>query len=307
MELTKEYLDAQMNMMASMLQQMTNLTNSWSQQQQGSSIAQIPLPLQVSSGELNDNLSLFESNWKSYCDVTGMSIWTADKESTKANILWSAIGDEAKLKFNNFYLEEAERQSTDVIFNKIKAIICKNDHSLYERWDFFNCAQHDNESFDGFLLRIRKMADNCQFEKIPQAEIKNIMIRGRLCFSIKDNQLKKTFLKQDPGKLLLEDVIKQCQVSESTEEKFNMITGASDEIHKISNKNFSVKNKCKFCGLMHEFVKGKCPAISKKCLNCNRLGHFKRCCPGGSSNSRQVHNIEMLNMAFCYQKTHVYH
>lgn len=291
---SKEFFEAQMSFMKKMMEEMT----SQFVHIQNNATAQIPFPkpLQI-TGDLTENCLLFENNWNNYCEVTRMKDWTEDKEPVKAGILWSAVGDDAKLKYNDFHVTEEERKTAASIITKIKSVMCKNEHSLYERWNFYSCTQAENESFDNFLLRAKKMADGCQFDKIEQADLKNIMIRDRICFGIKDNHLKKKFLKENPEKLTLEEVIKLCQISETTDDRFKNMVGTSKEdstaeIHKIHKKTEVHKGKCKFCNYVHDFSKGKCPAMNQKCNTCNKTGHFKSCCPSRSNPSRKLHSIE---------------
>ena len=56
----------------------------------------------------------------------------------------------------------------------------------------------------------------------------------------------------------------------------------------------SLPNPCAQCGNT-EHRSGTCPAIGKRCINCNKEGHFKRVCRGGRSinvtRNAQVNNV----------------
>ena len=36
------------------------------------------------------------------------------------------------------------------------------------------------------------------------------------------------------------------------------------------------QTKCRNCGFIYEDAEGRCPARSKKCYNCDKVGHFGR-------------------------------
>lgn len=125
-----------------------------------------PKPLQVESGDIRENYELFKSNWNTYVIATGMDKWAADREPQKVNILLSIIGDTAKMKYNSFGLTDADKVDVAQVLAKIDDKLVTKKHPMYERWQFHTCNQLDNESFDAYLVRLTKISDNCQFDKI---------------------------------------------------------------------------------------------------------------------------------------------
>ncbi|XP_031335482.1 uncharacterized protein LOC116165305 [Photinus pyralis] len=170
-----------------------------------------PKPLQVDEGDIYENFQLFKANWKVYVKATGMDQWSADREEQKVNILLSIIGDVAKVKFNNFSLTDDEKSNADEMLNTI--------------------------------------GERCQFDKINPQELKKMMLRDRVAFGIRDDQLKKKFLRADPDKLTLDEVIQTCKVNEVTEDRFKNMNNEEKVVNKIKgakNKDQTTfKHKCK--------------------------------------------------------------
>ena len=54
----------------------------------------------------------------------------------------------------------------------------------------------------------------------------------------------------------------------------------SDSAHYVKHKKgpgeLKIKQNCKYCGSNHP--RGKCPAFSKTCPKCNKVGHFPQVC-----------------------------
>ncbi|KAI4465713.1 hypothetical protein MML48_3g00009509 [Holotrichia oblita] len=177
--------------------QVTNLTgnvaypDSNGGTSQGNTNYNIPWPnlLQIDSGDLWENIQLFKANWNTYTLATGMDKWSTNRESQKVNILLSIIGDAAKLKFNNFGLTDEDKVNCEKLLNKISDKILSKKHQLYERWLFHTCSQLTDESFQSYLLRLNKILDQCEFDKISVDNMKNVMLRDKIMFGINDQEL----------------------------------------------------------------------------------------------------------------------
>ncbi|XP_031354411.1 uncharacterized protein LOC116178898 [Photinus pyralis] len=261
-----------------------------------------PKPLQVDEGDIYENFQLFKANWKVYVKATGMDQWSADREEQKVNILLSIIGDVAKVKFNNFSLTDDEKSNADEMLNTNGERLIARTHPLYERWLFHSCNQLPEENFDAYYCRLNKLVDRCQFDKINPQELKKIMLRDRVAFGIRDDQLKKKFLRADPDKLTLDEVIQTCKVNEVTEDRFknmnseekvvNTIKGAKNKDQTSSKTDTLLR--CKFCNKKHPFKNFTCSAFKHKCKKCAKMGHFEVCCYKGKPVDHKKHVKEIV-------------
>ena len=105
------------------------------------------------------------------------------------------------------------------------------------------------------------------------------MLRDRIAFGIRDNNLRRNFIQADPDKLSLANIIQECKTYELTNQRFQEVS-----IKKISQK--SSKKTCKFCGKKHEFKIGVCPAIGATCSYCKGKNHYESVCKRKKSKRR---------------------
>lgn len=252
-------------------------------------IVPFPSSLNVSSGDVRENFKIFRSNWESFCSATGMNKWTEDRNTEKVNALLLMIGDEAKMKYNNFSLTTEEKQRpVDEVLDIIEARLGPELSVLLERTKFFSIQQKEEESYVDFCKRVEKAAERCQFNKLtPQ-----IMIRDRVILGSFDKKLIKKFFEMDESKLDLPKVLQLGQGSEITASFMNEICSSDREksVNKIKPKEQNHKN-CKYCGDRHSAKAGDCKALGATCNFCRRKNHFEKVCfrkqSGRSSETRK--------------------
>ncbi|EZA52809.1 hypothetical protein X777_08142, partial [Ooceraea biroi] len=173
-----------------------------------------PQPLKVDVGNINDNFDLFKQNWNSYIVASGIDKWGPQEEVRKINILLSIIGDKAKKKFSNFHLTETEKTSAERVLQLISERVKSHRNLLYNRYMFHTCNQQEDESFDDYFIRLKKIFDVCEYNQNVTAD--NIL-RDRLVFGIRDMDLKRKFLKEDLTVFTLDRLKHSCRVKETTD------------------------------------------------------------------------------------------
>lgn len=108
---------------------------------------------------------------------------------------------------------------------------------------------------------------------------------------IQDHRTPKRLLQE--RSLTLSRCIDLCKSSEATNLQLKMISGAPNEdVHAVKDKRplshrrddkyktgrAGKPKTCKFCGKVHPFAKGKCPAWGAKCTKCGGRNHFEVTC-----------------------------
>ncbi|XP_047988314.1 uncharacterized protein LOC125227948 [Leguminivora glycinivorella] len=233
-----------------------------------------PQPLEVDNGDPYENLVFFKSRWEDYCLATGMSTWPSEKDVTKAGLLLSAIGSKAMKKYMDFGLSEAEKMSENAIFAKIEKTIFLKTNIIYSRYLFNMKNQKAEESFDDYLLALKKLAKRCNYK-----EFEDEILRDRIVVGIKDGEVIKELLKKQD--LTLETAINICRASEDASAQVADLQKA-EPVNKITknNKPFNsdTPKKCRFCGGVHVYQKKLCPAWGQRCEECGGRNHFKKVC-----------------------------
>jgi hypothetical protein len=86
---------------------------------------------------------------------------------------------------------------------------------LYDRYIFHESSQKEDEPFADYLVRVKKISEHCKFDQVTP----ETMLRDRIIFVIRDEDLLRKFLEEDESKLKLENVIKKCDISDATEKR----------------------------------------------------------------------------------------
>lgn len=277
-----EAQQAQINLMSeNFTKAIAMLAEKQANQVQGStSSANIPWPqpLEVEDGDLQENFKLFENNWKSYCVATGMDKWPNTSEKVKVNILLSVVGDPAKKKYNEFNLTDADKESSSDVMKAIQKIMVSNRNLLYDRHCFHLCDQQEDEEFDAYLLRLRKIVEFCKYDNNITTDS---MLRDRIAFGVKDSNLKKKFMQDDPEKLDLQKIIQECKSAELIEKRLDELNIKKEKnVNKVERKDDKATKLivCKFCDTKHKWDIKLCPAYNHTCKICNKKNHLEAVC-----------------------------
>ena len=92
------------------------------------------------------------------------------------------MGAECKKVLNNLPgLSEDDRKKPEKIMDLLKGYFIPQKNVLYERFVFHSAVQKSGESIDEFTLRLRRLAETCEF-----GDIKESLIRDRLVIGTTD-------------------------------------------------------------------------------------------------------------------------
>lgn len=229
-------------------------------------------------------------NWRSFKKAFDVFELAADcnkkKDDTRIAIFLNAAGKEALKLFDTLPLTEADRKSYTKVVEAYENFCIPRKNVVYERFLFYSRNQKDGETFDSFLVDIKKLSKTCEF-----ADNKDDMIRDRIVLGIADKGLQEKMLKNN---MKLEDAIELCRATElargqSKDMRRDIVEQVIHEVGKTrkeypaasNNKNQNYKrqqrrNTCNRCNIGHG--KGKCPAFGKTCNNCQKPNHFAIAC-----------------------------
>ncbi|XP_049886661.1 uncharacterized protein LOC126381184 [Pectinophora gossypiella] len=153
-----------------------------------------------------------------------------------------------------------------------------NRNIIHNRY-IFHCKNQDEESFDIYFAEISKLVQQCEYR---DKEMTEEMLRDKIVFGVKNIKVKKELLRRE--NLTLHEAVNICKASEATEKQLKTFSNGESLVRKIKDKEESnsekkkKKKKCKFCGNIHEFIKGACPAWGKLCSICNGRNHTEKVC-----------------------------
>ena len=157
--------------------------------------------------------------------------------------------------------------------------------TIAEKTRFYVTRHFEDEAVADFVLRLRKEAASCEFEKLKEsADPTEEMIRVAMVAGLHNSSIKEKVLeKLQTAELTvaqIQEFVKQCEQTRQFVRQDETIDAATkskslDEI----NYNKSIRtirenqiSDCRYCGRSHAIR--KCPAFGKQCTKCLKHNHF---------------------------------
>lgn len=201
---------------------------------------------------------------------------SADKpDVVKSSILLHCLGKSARDIYNTFTFDERQEMVYNTIISKFDQYFSPRKNLTFNRFNFLTARQTDDETFDEFYTRLRKLSKDCELGELRNSLIKDIIIIG-----ISDKKLQERLLRGSD--IDLEKVLKNGRASEASKQQTKALhnknsSAASNHANSTTNHVQREQiNKCKFCAGSHR--RGSCPAYGKQCAKCKKTGHFAKCC-----------------------------
>lgn len=229
-----------------------------------------PSPLLL-EGDMEQNFDFFERSWKSYAKAVAMDKWPNVDDSQKVSFLLSVIGEPARKKYFNFELTEAQQASVDLVLKAIKEKVTAKRNVIVDRLDFFSASQYPGETIDEFATRLRLLAKTAKLVGLETELVTYKVVTANKWPHLRTKMLTITDIDMTKA-------VDMCRAEEVAEKRSAELgIPGSSEVKKV------VKHKlkaplCKFCGDHHEFSKGSCPALGKRCHRCKGKNHFEKVC-----------------------------
>ena len=246
-----------------------------------------PDSLLLDDGNTAENWRLWKEDFEIFMRAKE---YTRKPDEVRVAFLLNCIGRAARERYNHFEWE------TNGDENKYAAVMAKFDEhfrgrkrSVFMRYKFWTHEPSEGQDFLHYLTSLRTLADQCEFME------KDNMIRDKIVFSIKDEQLKERLLSITD--LSLATTMDKCQAAETTRKEVQAMMAEAkvkeerciEEISKRQTKpqqsKRSLRNElspkdsirdCQNCGFTH--APRSCPAWGQECRYCHKKNHFARVC-----------------------------
>ena len=138
---------------------------------------------------------------------TGNRIGSKESSDSCGDFSW-VMGKEFLQIFLNLNFGDEEITITSSL-SALEDYVLPKRNIVYERYVFNSCIQTPEETVDGYVNRLRKLASSCQFGTITEE-----MIRDRLVIGIHDTGKKARMLREKD--LSLDKAVDMCKSSEIT-------------------------------------------------------------------------------------------
>ena len=222
-------------------------------------------------------------------------------DKIKIAMLLSAIGEDGLQRFNYFTWrtegdDPEKKDKYDHVMNKFDKEFAGMKRVVFSRFQFWDYCRPEGQTFDEYLVELRRRADKCEFLESDN------MIRDKIIFSLTDKALQEKLLAEE--NVTLSNTIDMCRSKEVTKKEMQSMTKQKYEgdkqIHflkkgkskpmtrqKVGQSKYSPvegatgysgreKKSCKRCGKTHGYK--ECPAWGRRCNRCQGMNHFGNMC-----------------------------
>lgn len=258
-------------------------------------------PMNFKSPNLAKEWKTWHTKFKIFLRASNLE---SQSDQRKVALLLHHLGSESLDVFNSFDMDIDLVKYVDLV-NKMDTFFTPQVNIVMERYKFFSCKQHEDQSIDEYVTVLKNLSLNCEFGGLREELVRDIFICGlsskmsnvreRLLtdgnikleksITIAKNMImakeNATILQQDGG---LDGVVNAVtRKATGIRYQSNYNNNSSSRSSNINNYN---NGSCKRCGQSH---KNKCPADGVKCHECGRMNHFARMCFSKNKFVKQVY------------------
>ena len=221
-------------------------------------------------------------------------------------LLYSTCDSNVQTNLINSKSEFFKMNESDML-TAIENIVTKRINPAVHRMNFSNIIQHEGESIQEYLTRLRSSAVDCEFScPSCDVDISHVNIKDQFIRGLVDDTLQTDILAKASQLKSVEDIVKHAEAWEGALRDQSKLQTHDAELSRISdyrrkknntgyNKNH--KLKCSGCGSTTHGIPGKpprhshCTAWGKECTHCKSPNHFSTVCrqEGAAANSLIAH------------------
>ena len=137
---------------------------------------QIPTPEQMHcSGDLPTNWKIFR---KAYEDYLVAKVLDKKDKKIQVTTLKTLMRTKCKKILKHLQLTQAEMEDPQTILDALQDHFVPIRNILYERYIFHNKEQQAHETIDQYLVKLRQLAEPCQFGNLEDEMVRDGLVRG---------------------------------------------------------------------------------------------------------------------------------
>ena len=234
-------------------------------------------PLDMHSPSLRAEWKRFKREFNCYININELD---KKSDSIKIGYLTLLIGTEAAELIEELATAEEDKKDIKKLIQAYDEYFNPTTNLYIQRMKFYQRNQKVDESFNEFLLDVRKLASTCEFDKKDEA------VRDRIVFGMKNEKIREKIIFSK--EFSLNAVVEKVRLYEIQKNELNQVNeNVSSKVDQLSRNN-----KCQKCSYNHP--KEKCPARDKKCLKCKKNGHFASCCKSKKVDAMEEEDVEIV-------------
>lgn len=208
---------------------------------------------------------LFKQKAKMYFDAKDI------KKGKQVSFILLMTGDEGVKMFNSWEMSPDDSRDPEAVWEHFDKHIEPQSSFRVERLAFQHMKQHEQESSDDFVSRLKNQADLCRFMN------KGERILDQIIFGTKYAEVQKTLLVKDENCTLTEaaELARIHDAAVAQQQAFKEIQG--QEQHDFQVNSLHKSSSCTRCG-KKQHTSFTCPAIGTFCNKCGGPDHWEKAC-----------------------------
>ncbi|KAI5718308.1 hypothetical protein M8J77_019339 [Diaphorina citri] len=194
------------------------------------------------------------------------------------------IGEECLHIFNSFGLnDKLDNKSLQLeeVISKFTDHFVPKKNLTYVRHKFFTRDQQEGESVENYVAVLNKMSYDCEFEKLREDLVKDILIVG-----MRNVQVKERLLRED--NLDLDKAVRLCKTAEITSERMKTLDSATTPVKGVKEEPVYYVQRSNV-EKPRNTPHGKNRVFS--CYRCGEPGHYANRCRRGRQQNRRDVNV----------------
>lgn len=181
-------------------------------------------------GNLAENWKNFRRDLEIYLMATECD---GKVDKVKVAIFLNLIGREALKVFDTFNLTQQQKETYADVLTAFETFCKPKTNVVFERFMFLSRSQKEGESFDSYLMDIKRLASTCGY-----GDKTNEMIRDRIVHGVANKRVQTKLLESTD--LTYEQAVEKCRASEVTQEQtesMNRTTATVSEVKQSFSKS----------------------------------------------------------------------
>lgn len=182
-------------------------------------------------GNIAENWKKFKRNFEIFMTAGDLN---AKTDEIKIGCFLNAVGEDAVDVFDTFGLSEEDSKVYATVVGAFENFCKPKKNTVYDRFLFYQRKQKEGEPFDTFLMDIRRLVKNCEFD-----DKENEMMRDRIVMGIYDKKIQVRML--ETSDLTYAQAVEKGRQGETTREQAETMNKAA-EIHEIRSNDTRNRN-----------------------------------------------------------------
>ncbi|XP_057290719.1 uncharacterized protein LOC130613381 [Hydractinia symbiolongicarpus] len=135
-------------------------------------------------------------HWKKWKQELEFYLVATEKDSksmkVKSSILLTCIGPQGREIYNTFsFNDDEEAMDFDLIINKFNEYFLPKRNITLLRHKFFTYKQKEGQSFAEFVIQLKKLSKDCEFNDLRESLMRDVIIVG-----VSDDRLRERMLRE---------------------------------------------------------------------------------------------------------------